>query len=137
MGKPVRIGLACVALNLALNLAFMKPLEHMGPALATSLAAMVNTVWLAISLRRHGFFVPDAVLRRRVAGMAAATAAMVLALLAAKGPVMDLISGVRGLKWLALAVLVALGGLVYAAAGQALGAFDIRVVARRVLRRGK
>ena len=39
---PVKIGVAAVALNLALNVAFMVPLQHIGPALATSLAADVQ-----------------------------------------------------------------------------------------------
>ena len=39
---PVKIGVAAVALNLALNVAFMVPLQHVGPALATSLAAIFN-----------------------------------------------------------------------------------------------
>jgi len=135
LALPVRIGLVCVGLNLALNLAFMVPLEHMGPALATSLAAMVNTVWLAVALLRRGYFVPDTLLRRRVAGMVAATVAMVVVLLLTSGPVFDAIGGARGLKWLALSVLVAMGGATYAVAGQALGAFDMRAVANRVLRR--
>src|SRR5207302_108066 len=33
---PVRVGFAAIALNLMLNLLFMVPLQHAGPALATS-----------------------------------------------------------------------------------------------------
>ena len=43
---PVKIGVAAVALNLAMNVAFMVPLQHIGPALATSLAADVQC-WCA------------------------------------------------------------------------------------------
>ena len=53
---PVKIGVCAVALNLALNLAFMVPLRHVGPALATSLAAIFNVGWLAIALHRRGTF---------------------------------------------------------------------------------
>ena len=41
----------------------------------------------------------------------------------------------RGLKWLLLGVLIALGMAVYAAAGQAFGAFDLREAARLLTRR--
>jgi putative peptidoglycan lipid II flippase len=60
---PVKIGMASVALNLVLNLAFMVPLAHIGPALATSLAAICNVAGLAVVLVRRGHFVPDRQLR--------------------------------------------------------------------------
>ena len=47
---PVKIGVAAVALNLAMNVAFMVPLQHIGPALATSLAAIFNVGWLGVLL---------------------------------------------------------------------------------------
>ncbi len=39
---PVRIGMITLVLNFALNLALFIPLQHVGPALATSLAAIFN-----------------------------------------------------------------------------------------------
>ena len=51
---PVKIGVAAVALNLAMNVAFMVPLQHIGPALATSLAAIFNVGWLGVVLARRG-----------------------------------------------------------------------------------
>src|SRR4029079_6672052 len=77
---PVKVGIAAVALNLALNLAFMVPLQHIGPALATSLAAIFNVAWLWAVLARRGHLVLDAQVRRRSVRMAAAAAAMGLAL---------------------------------------------------------
>src|SRR5262249_8255749 len=47
---PVKVGLAAVVLNLAMNVAFMVPLQHIGPALATSLAAIFNVGWLGVML---------------------------------------------------------------------------------------
>src|SRR5215469_6020723 len=77
---PVKIGVATVALNLAMNVAFMLPLKHIGPALATSLAAIFNVGWLAIVLARKGQLQLDAPLRGRALRMVAATAAMAVAL---------------------------------------------------------
>ena len=50
---PVKIGVLAVAVNIALNLAFMKPLGFRGLALATSLSAMVNMSALLVLLRRR------------------------------------------------------------------------------------
>ena len=76
----MKIGVAAVALNLALNVAFMVPLQHVGPALATSLAAIFNVGWLGVVLARRGHLRPDARLRRRSVRMAAAAAVMGVAL---------------------------------------------------------
>ncbi len=52
---PVRIGMLTLVLNFALNLALFIPLQHVGPALATSLAAIFNVAGLAVMLQRRGF----------------------------------------------------------------------------------
>ena len=77
---PVKIGVCAVALNLALNLAFMVPLRHVGPALATSLAAIFNVGWLAFALHRQGHLQLDAQIRRRLPRMVLAAVAMAAAL---------------------------------------------------------
>src|ERR1700722_13156768 len=77
---PVKIGVGSVVLNLALNLAFMVPLAHVGPALATSLAAVCNVSGLAFVLLRRGHFVPDRQLGRRCLGMIGASGAMAVVL---------------------------------------------------------
>lgn len=133
---PVKVGLGAIGLNLALNLAFMVPLQHVGPALATSLSATANLVVLAVVLRRRGQFSLDARLRRRLPRMAAAAAAMALTLWACERTVFEAAESVRGLRWVGLAALVALGLGAYALAAQALGAFDVRELLRRVRRRG-
>jgi putative peptidoglycan lipid II flippase len=127
---PVKIGICAVALNLALNLAFMVPLRHVGPALATSLAAIFNVAWLGIALARQGHLQLDAQIRRRLPRMVLAAVAMGVALYFAAGPLFAAAEAGRGLKWLALALLVTLGFAVYAVAGQLIGAFDLRDLGR-------
>ena len=51
--KPVQASFASVALNLALNLALMKPLGHLGLALSTSATACANLLQLSFYLRRR------------------------------------------------------------------------------------
>ncbi|MBY0336935.1 MAG: murein biosynthesis integral membrane protein MurJ, partial [Acetobacteraceae bacterium] len=77
---PVKIGIACVALNLALNLLLMGPLQHVGVALSTTLAAWANAGALAVILARRGQLIPDRRLRRAAPRLVAAALAMGVAL---------------------------------------------------------
>jgi len=128
---PVRIGILCVVLNLALNLALMGPLQHVGVALATSLAAWLNAGLLALMLARRGHLIPDRRLRRaapRLAGAALAMGALLVGLVWALAPG----TGLRGVA--ALAAICAVGGAAYFAMAQATGGLDVREL-RRMLRR--
>lgn len=55
---PVRIGIVAMIANSIFNLLLIMPLAHAGIALATSLAALVNTGCLYYFLRRGGFYQP-------------------------------------------------------------------------------
>jgi len=134
---PVRVGMAAIALNLVLNLLFMVPLQHVGPALATSLSAIVNAAVLGMILHRRGQLVPDARVRRRLPRMALAAAAMAVALWVGEDTVFAAAGTVAGLRWGALAVVVVSGMAAYGLAGQVLGAFDGRELLGMVRRRGR
>jgi len=134
-GMPVRIGMAAVALNLALNLAFMLPLRHMGPPLASSVAAWANVAALAWVLHRRGHLALDAQIRRVVPRQLLAGLAMVAALWALHDYAFLPIRALPGLRWVALLVLVAGGGGAYAIAGQLTGAFELRTILRRLRRK--
>ena len=119
---PVRIAVLCMVVNLVLNLILMVPLKHAGLALATALAAWLNTALLAWTLHRRGQLVPDRRLRRRLprtllsaAGMAAG---LVLAAAALAGP----LAGGQASRIGALALLVAAGLALYGLLAQATGA---------------
>ena len=128
---PMRIGLAAVLLNLALNLLFMVPLQHVGPPLASSVAAWLNVAALAVVLRRRGQLAPDAPLLRAVPRMALAGAAMVAALWALDRAVFAPLAAFGVLRWAGLAGLVGGGMLAYGLAGQVFGAFDVRTLVPR------
>ena len=131
---PVKIGLIAVALNLALNLAFMRPLQQMGPPLATSLAAMFNAFCLGVALARRGQLRLDAQIRARVPRMVGAALVMAAALAGAQR-ILFVIAQPHGVSRLAaLAALIAVGLLAYGAAAQALGAFDLRQMSRMLRR---
>lgn len=133
---PMKLGIAAVALNLALNLAFMVPLQHMGPPLASSIAAWANVGTLAWVLHRRGHFVVDPELNRRAARMLAASLAMAAVLFGLQATVFaGLAGGGQAARFLGLAILVGGGALAYGAAGQAVGAFDFRETLARLARR--
>ncbi|MBS0285214.1 MAG: polysaccharide biosynthesis C-terminal domain-containing protein, partial [Proteobacteria bacterium] len=131
---PVRFATISIAVNLALNLAFILPLGHMGPPLATALASTVNVWMLWRELRRREHFMPDAQLRRRAWRLGAAALLMGVVMYFANDLFRPYTTGPSLERWGAMFVLVALGGLVYVAATFLFGAFRL-ADARRLIRR--
>ena len=127
---PVKVAAFCVAINLVLNLALMGPLLHVGIALATAISAWINAGLLAWLLVRRGHFVADARLRRAIPRILLASAAMAGALWFAQ----DVLSGIADADAaraaVVLAVLVALGLVVFAAAAVGFGAARLADIKR-------
>jgi len=129
---PVKVGLFAVALNLGLNLVFMRPFGHVGVALATSCAAWANAALLAWLLARRRQYIPDRRARQRLPRILAAAAAMGVAVAVAA---LLLPPGRSGLaRAVVAALLVGGGAAVFLAAGLALRAFDLREMARMLRR---
>jgi putative peptidoglycan lipid II flippase len=139
---PVKIGMITLALNFLLNIVFnagalapqsiagsLPLLKHVGPALATSIAAMFNVVVLAIALHRRGHLVADADLLRHLPRMGLAAIAMAVTLWFAEAPLFHF-----G-RWFGLIALVTVGIGAYGVAAVFLGAFDVRALMRMVRRR--
>ncbi|WP_323991205.1 MULTISPECIES: murein biosynthesis integral membrane protein MurJ [Nguyenibacter] len=140
---PVRIGLATLLLNFVLNLVLMRPLAHVGPPLASSLAAMVNVALLGGVLHRRGALRLGAGTLSRVGRMVLAALGMVVVLvmldLTVLGP---LAVRPNPLRVPAMGVLVLAGMLAYGAGLQLLGVAELRTVgamvrARLARRRGR
>jgi putative peptidoglycan lipid II flippase len=128
---PVKIAIVAVAANLAMNLAFMVPLRQVGPALATSLAAVINVGLLGMVLVRRGHLRLDARLRQRSVRMTAAAAAMGVVLWLAQQALFA--TPPHGMARAgALAALVAVGLIAYGVATVAFGAADWRALATQV-----
>jgi putative peptidoglycan lipid II flippase len=132
---PVKVGTAIVGLNLALNVAFMVPLQHLGPPLASSLASWCNVVVLAVMLRRRGYLAIDDELSRVVPRTLIAGLVMVAVLLTLQRTMYAPVAAMGGVRWLALGALIAGGLAAYGIAGQLLGAFDLREMAGGLRRR--
>jgi putative peptidoglycan lipid II flippase len=136
---PVKIGVSAVALNLAMNVAFMVPLQHIGPALATSLAAVFNVGWLGVLLVRRGHLTLDAQLRRRGVRIAAATIAMGAVLWLVQQALFS--APLHGMaRIVALTELIVAGIATYGVAVVLFGAIEwrdyLRMVRRQSPRRG-
>ena len=131
---PVRFATISMGVNLALNLALIWPLQHMGPPLATALASTVNTFLLYTTLRKRGHFEPDARLRRRAGRLALAALAMGVVLWLLEGLLTPYTHGSWVVRTGAMVVLVGAGSVVYAIATFVLGAFtrdDLTFLRRR------
>jgi putative peptidoglycan lipid II flippase len=80
-GTPVKVGVASMLANVALNFALLGPLGLRGLALATSLAGWLNVVLLLRPLRRQVGPLPWPALGRAAARVAVASAALAAACL--------------------------------------------------------
>lgn len=103
---PLRIAFWAMGVNVALNLALIVPLAHVGLALATSLAALLNAGLLLLGLYRAGVWQPAAGWHGFLLRLGTATLVLVLVLwLAAPSTAVWLEAGLRQrVQWLALIV---------------------------------
>ena len=123
---PLRVGVLTIVLNIALNLAFMVPLQHLGPPLASSLSSWVDIAVLAVILNRRGLMQFDIRLTRAVPRMCLAALVMACVVWAASIYVYAPIAGQSWSRLLGLCLVVSAGLLSYSATGQMLGAFNMR-----------
>lgn len=124
---PVIIASVMVGVHLALNLAFMAPLGHLGPPLATSLVSIITVVWFAIVLRRRGHLRFDRRLLSRCARMLPPLTAMGLVLWACGVWGYDALAGGVG-RPLALAALTVAGLAIYGLGLWAMGLGSFRTL---------
>ena len=131
---PMRFAMISIAVNLVLNLAFIMPLKHMGPPLATALASTVNVWMLYHTLKKRGHFEADRRLKRRVPRLALASILMGVALFFFAPLIDPYLTGSLVRRAGALLALCAAGGAVYAIACFATGGFvldDLKLMMRR------
>lgn len=123
---PVRYATASIAVNLALNLALIVPLQHMGPPLATAIASWVNVALLYRTLRKRGDFVLDEQLSRRIWRLTGAAVAMGAVMFFLNDLFTPYTSGTWTIRTAAMLVLVGAGCVVYAAGCFLTGAVRVR-----------
>ena len=121
---PARAAGFSVVLNIALGLSLMWSLGHIGLALATTLAAWAQAIWLAVSLVRRGWYQPSGISLRRITGLIFAACALAVALFYAAAPVSQLATDKIELLGLTLGLCL-VGGLAYLVLAHLLGAARI------------
>jgi putative peptidoglycan lipid II flippase len=131
---PVRVAVFSMLFNLAGNLLLIWPLGHVGVAVSTAIAAWVNVIVLYWLLHRRDQLRMDLRFRAKAVRIIAASVVMGVALWFLN-PLLDPYMA-KGLieRVVALALLCGLGGLVYAGAAMALGAYAISEL-RSIFRR--
>jgi putative peptidoglycan lipid II flippase len=128
MATPVRVGMGILVLNVALSLALMVPLQHVGPPLATSIAMTTNCLLLAVLLHRRRYLVTDPLLWSRLGRMGVAAAVMTLVLWQAK--LLLVPSPAAPVSIPTLALLTSAGLASYGATAAALGLGALRRAVR-------
>ncbi|MDP5280640.1 murein biosynthesis integral membrane protein MurJ [Sphingomonas sp. DG1-23] len=131
---PVRFATISVGVNLILNLVLIPWIGHIGPPLATAIAATVNLVLLYRALGKRGHFAADAQLKRRLPRLALAAILMGAALYAGERLLDPYLTGNLWMRFAALSVLVGAGGALYVVACFVTRAYrvsDIKALIRR------
>ncbi|WP_340116447.1 murein biosynthesis integral membrane protein MurJ [Pelagibius sp. 7325] len=134
---PFRYSVVSVLANIALSLFLFWQLRHVGIALATTLAAWLNAVLLALSLRRFGFCHLDERFRRRLPRILAASAGMGLALWGLRQVTDPWLSDTFVERASALGILVAVGMAVYGGLAFGIGAVSRSDLAGSLRRGGR
>lgn len=132
---PVIVAAWTVAANIAFSLALVFPFEHVGLALATSLASWINATWLAVGLRRRGFLTADARLLRAAPRIVAASLAMAGAVAALAWPLAGKMHGGSLTGALMLAAICTVGAGVFFAMTHLTGATNMADLRRHLRRR--
>ncbi|NJN52674.1 MAG: oligosaccharide flippase family protein, partial [Gammaproteobacteria bacterium] len=86
MRTPLRIAVIAVSVNVVLNLALFQIMGHVGLALATTTAAVVQSWLLLRGILQGGHFRPDGAFYRYLGKLVAATAVMALPLIYVSPP---------------------------------------------------
>jgi putative peptidoglycan lipid II flippase len=131
---PVVLAVAAMIVNLSLTLVLMRPLAHVGIALATSAAGWVNALGLLGLLVQRGHFRLDRRARRNLPRIVAAALAMGGALRLLLFAATPALAGPAAMRIAALAGLVAAGLATFALATLALGVADWRDLLGRLRR---
>ncbi|MBO0347228.1 murein biosynthesis integral membrane protein MurJ [Roseibium sp. CAU 1637] len=125
-----------MVVNVAVSLALFSSLQHVGIALATTIAGWVNTGLLIFTLWHRGHFQPDLRILRKVFFLLVCSLLMGVALHFAAGWLAPLFAdGALPVRLGGLALLVGTGLVIYAVLVQATGGSDLIAHAKALRRR--
>src|SRR5262249_50269996 len=131
---PVKVAIAAMVANLLITLVLMRPLAHVGVAIALSAAGWLQALVLLALLSRRGHFRLDRRARTMLPRIVAATLGLGAALVALGTLLAPVLYGASVWRLVALAALVAAGLVVFAALALALRIADWRELRGRFRR---
>jgi putative peptidoglycan lipid II flippase len=123
---PLVAAVLAVITNLVFNFVLIAPFEHVGIALATSIASWVNAGWLIYQLQKQRYFMADRRLTNMVPRIVAATAFMGLILESCRAEFQPLLNGSEFTRAVALSALVTIGMAAYFAASFLFRSIDMK-----------
>lgn len=133
---PVKIGIFTLLLNFILNLIFMYPLAHMGPPLASSIAAIANVGALAFILwKKDAFYLPVSIIKRIIYMIVAAFIMSLSIFLTEMIFFQNIIKNPILFRIIDLSILVLTGGLVYGGILHILDIIDLNSTCLKVRQR--
>ncbi len=131
---PMRLAALSMLVNVTLGAVLFFSIGYVGLAMATSIAAWVNAIALALGLRRLGWFAPDRALASRLARLLLAALAMGAVIAALAAPVRKMMRALPVHNFSSAVLMALIGLLVFALAAFATRAVrwrEISMLARR------
>jgi putative peptidoglycan lipid II flippase len=137
---PFKFSVITIVADIAICIAFfflLRPygIGFVGIALGTGLAAWINSALLYRALRRRGFLVPDARLKRNLPRLLAANAVMALVLIGGQRQLASWLSGPLQERIGSLALLLGVAAMAYFLIVIATGAYTLADFKRHAFRR--
>lgn len=123
---PLVAALLAVVTNILFNFLLYVPLQHVGIALATSIASWVNVGWLIYQLQKQRYFVADHRLKETIPRIIASTVFMGLILEITRVQLQPYWVAGEWIRIAALLFLISIGGMAYLASSLLLKAFDVK-----------
>lgn len=127
---PFKIAAFCIVVNLVFNLILMFPLQHVGMALATSIAGWVNVALMAKWLVKRNWLVIRPELKQQLFQILLITGAMVLVLVGIYSHLMAFMVSVEIVRFSVLILAALLGAVVYFGCAYVFNVMDIRTWVR-------
>lgn len=132
---PLMAATLAVIANIILNFLLIAPFQHIGIAIATSIASWVNAGWLAFKLKKIGHFKADARLKDFVPRVVASTMIMAMALEVVTRALSSGLYGGEMQRVLTLLIIVSTGIMVYGLACLVFRAVELKELKQYMRRR--
>lgn len=110
---PFKIATLCIFINLVFNLLLMVPFQHVGMAMATTIAGWVNVVLMVVVLRRRGWLKVEREVAMQISVIVTISAVMALLLCLLKPLFTEYMGSGELIRFAALIVLSFIGAACY------------------------